>query len=139
MIQQKHDLGSRSQQAPVCIYEGQPITGAAKEFWDLIGGHHKVQGYSFILFLVRQKYSFSTVKNSIRKITSARSVIEMSLLFVDPGPQEEDELYEDFMSTTNTVYRVKGNKLHVEQDYLGQPLKYEMLTEKDVSVFLYCQ
>ena len=57
----------------------------------------------------------------------------------DPGPPEEDELYEMYMSETNMAYRVQGEKLVPVKDAWGQLLKHSMLSAKHVSIPLLCE
>ena len=48
------------------------------------------------------------------------------------GPVEEDELYEDYMAETNTVYKVSGDELVPIEEYSGQIPRYDMLEDEQV-------
>ena len=62
--------------------------------------------------------------------------IELRFLpFVDPGPQEEDELYEMYMAETNKVYIVQGDTLVPHERFWGTTPKYEMLESDKVSTY----
>ena len=55
------------------------------------------------------------------------------MVCTDPGPAEEDELYEMYINQTNMVYRVKDDRLQAVKDYWGQLLKHSILSTSDVS------
>ncbi len=50
----------------------------------------------------------------------------------DPGPQEEDELYEMYMAETNKVYRVQDDTLVPHQDAWGATPRHSMLNSNEV-------
>ena len=52
----------------------------------------------------------------------------------EPGPQEEDELYEMYMAETNRVYRYENETLVPYEEYWGTTPKYEMLNNKAVRI-----
>ena len=53
-------------------------------------------------------------------------------VFADPGPPEEDELYEMYMAETNKVFRVQDDTLVPLQEYWGCTPKHEMLNSNEV-------
>ncbi len=56
----------------------------------------------------------------------------------EPGPQEEDELYEMYMAETNRVYRYENETLVPYEEYWGTTPKYEMLNNKAVGAHAIC-
>ena len=79
----------------------------------------------------------------IKKYMSFHTDVHLSrmklgfLPFVDPGPQEEDELYEMYMAETNKVYIVQGDTLVPHEQFWGATPKYEMLESDKVGVYKY--
>ena len=55
-----------------------------------------------------------------------------SVTFPDPGPTEEDQLYEMYMAETNMVYRMQEDSLIPVEEYWGQCLKHELLKTDQV-------
>ncbi|XP_067938256.1 supervillin-like [Watersipora subatra] len=51
------------------------------------------------------------------------------------GPLEEDELYEDYLADTNSIYSVHGDNLTPVEEYCGQIPRYDMLDDEKVLVF----
>ncbi len=51
-------------------------------------------------------------------------------MFPEPGPPEEDELYEMYMADTNKVYSVEGETLKELPEFCKSVPTYGMLHEK---------
>lgn len=49
-----------------------------------------------------------------------------------PGRNDEDELYETYITETNLVYRLVSDRLQLAEEYSGSMLKYGMLRSKEV-------
>jgi len=50
-----------------------------------------------------------------------------------PGRNDEDELYETYITETNLVYRWANNQLQLAEEYSSNILKYGMLRSKEVT------
>ena len=57
----------------------------------------------------------------------------MSVCVAAPGRNDEDELYETYITETNRVYRLVDDRLQLTPEYSGKILKYAMLRSKEVS------
>jgi len=55
--------------------------------------------------------------------------------YADPGPSEEDQLYEMYMAETNMVYRLEHDCLVPVAEYWGSVLKHELLKTDQAFVF----
>jgi supervillin len=56
--------------------------------------------------------------------------------YQDPGPVEEDELYEMYMAETNMAYRLTDDETLVPvEEFWGNVLKHELLSSKQAFVF----
>ena len=58
-------------------------------------------------------------------------------LFIDCGPQEEDELYENHIVETNMIYKLEKNKLVPVEEYWGNQPKVEMLKPDQVGTSVF--
>ncbi|XP_064646108.1 uncharacterized protein LOC135499312 isoform X9 [Lineus longissimus] len=54
--------------------------------------------------------------------------------YQDVGPDDEDLLYETFLTETNIVYRVEGSSLIPVEEFWGMPLRHEMLKSEEIYV-----
>lgn len=78
----------------------------------------------------------------VRRMRAA--IVSYSLLYIHynkmtcfgvsaPGRNDEDELYETYITETNLVYRWVDNQLRLADEYSGSILKYAMLKSKEVT------
>lgn len=51
-----------------------------------------------------------------------------------PGRNDEDELYETYISETNAIYQLVEGELLLSDEYSGRPLKHGMLRSKEASL-----
>jgi len=63
---------------------------------------------------------------------SVSSGVLTSVLCVDPGPPEEDEVYEECQEEMTRVYLVQQEQLVSVPEYSGVPLRHAMLNTKQV-------
>lgn len=82
--------------------------------------HVSVTLYSRVVVLLKYNFFWSLVCIFLFSLRTA------------PGNNDEDELYEMYMSETNAVYRFVDGELTLSDEYSGKPLKHAMLRSKEV-------
>ncbi len=124
----------------------QPVTNLMLEIlWTFLEIHKSpVKFFNCVLSILSYQSNLQTLRridclSPLSALIFVRNLLwalTLSTLvhITEPGPQEEDELYEMYMAETNRVYRYENETLVPYEEYWGTTPKYEMLNNKAVRI-----